>query len=143
MKQSMLEEIGGEEVLRKLVDDFYDLIETMPEGEQIKKLHLRGHGLDHVRLEQFNFLSGFLGGRRYYEEKFGHMNVRQMHEHVPISQQDAEDWLTCMDAALTMNGLEGAKVERLRAVFRRVALMLVNDLGAWGMPAAAQGSSST
>ncbi|MFV0244041.1 MAG: group II truncated hemoglobin [Qingshengfaniella sp.] len=139
MKKTMLEEIGGEDRLRKLVNDFYDLVETLPEGENIKKLHARGHGLDHVREEQFNFLSGFLGGRRYYEEKFGHMNVKLMHEHVPISQQDAEDWLTCMDKALAQNGMTGPAVNKLRAAFRRVALLLVNDLAEWGMPSAAPG----
>lgn len=144
MKQTMLDEVGGEESLNKLVNDFYDLMETMPEGAEIKKLHARGHGLDHVRLEQFNFLSGFLGGRRYYEEKFGHMNVKQMHAHVPISEQDAEDWLTCMDAALDKNDLRGPEIDKLRAIFRRIALLLVNDLPAWGVPARmAQGSSST
>lgn len=136
MKQSMLEQIGGEDALRKLVNDFYDIIETVPEGAEIKKLHDRGHGLAHVRLEQFNFMSGFLGGRRYYEEKFGHMDVKLMHEHVPISEADAENWLTCMDMALEANGLAGPEVERLRGVLRRVALLLVNDLGAWGVSAA-------
>ncbi|SMC96052.1 group II truncated hemoglobin [Primorskyibacter flagellatus] len=135
MKQSMLEQIGGEDALRKLVNDFYDLIETMPEGAEIKKMHDRGHGLAHVRLEQFNFMSGFLGGRRYYEEKFGHMDVKLMHEHVPISEAEAENWLTCMDKALEANGLAGPEVERLRGVLRRVAMLLVNDLGAWGVPA--------
>ncbi|WP_116599918.1 group II truncated hemoglobin [Primorskyibacter marinus] len=135
MKQSMLEQIGGEDALRKLVNDFYDLIETMPEGAEIKKMHDRGHGLAHVRLEQFNFMSGFLGGRRYYEEKFGHMDVKLMHEHVPISEAEAENWLTCMDKALEVNGLAGPEIERLRGVLRRVAMLLVNDLGAWGVPA--------
>lgn len=133
MKQSMLDTVGGEDGLRKLVNDFYDIVERIPEGEVITKLHLRGHGLDHVRLEQFNFLSGFLGGRRYYEEKHRHMNVKLMHEHVPITQKDAEDWLTCMDKALGENNLHGTEVDKLRQVFRRIALLLVNDLAEWGV----------
>ena len=142
MKQSVLDQIGGETILRKLVDEFYDLIETMPEGAKIKKMHDRGHGLEHVRLEQFNFLSGFLGGRRYYEEKFGHMNVKLMHEHVPISMEEAENWLTCMNTAFANVGLAGPEVEKLRSVLRRVALLLVNDPGSGGF-ASNQGSSST
>ncbi len=137
MTQRMIDRIGGETALRKLVEDFYDLVEILPEGETLRKLHLRGHGLDHVRTEQFNFLSGFLGGRRYYEEKHGHMDVKQMHAHIPISVQDAEDWLSCMDKALAQNGLEGPEIERLRGIFRRVCMLLVNDLAEWGMPAKA------
>lgn len=137
MPDTMLDQIGGETALRQLVEDFYDLVEVLPEGETLRKLHLRGHGLDHVRTEQFNFLSGFLGGRRYYQEKHGHMDVKLMHAHVPISVQDAEDWLTCMDRALAKNDLAGPEIDRLRAVFRRVCMLLVNDLREWGLPATA------
>ncbi len=135
MSKRMIDHIGGETRLRRLVEDFYDLVETLPEGETMRRLHLRGHGLDHVRVEQFNFMSGFLGGRRYYEEKHGHMNLRQMHAHIPISEQDAEDWLTCMDHALAKNGLDGPEIDKLRAILRRICMMLVNDLADWGLPA--------
>ena len=134
MATHMIEAVGGEPGLRRLVEDFYDLIEVLPEGETLRKLHLRGHGLTHVRQEQFNFLSGFLGGRKYYEEKHGHMDVRRMHAHVPISVQDAEDWLTCMDRALADGGHVGPQIDRLRAIFRRICMLLVNDLQEWGIP---------
>ncbi|MEP2030440.1 MAG: group II truncated hemoglobin [Paracoccaceae bacterium] len=133
MPKKMIDVVGGESALLKLVNDFYDLIETAPEGENIKKLHLRGHGLEHARDEQFNFLSGFLGGRRYFEEKHGHMDVKLMHAHVPISKEDAENWLTCMDKALQLNDLSGAEIDKLRRVLRKVALLLVNDLQDWGV----------
>ncbi|MCV2866673.1 group II truncated hemoglobin [Albidovulum sediminicola] len=142
MSQRMIDIIGGEAAVRQLVEDFYDLVETLPEGETLRQLHLRGHGLTHVREEQFNFLTGFLGGRRYYQEKHGHMDLRRMHAHVPIAVQDAEDWLTCMDKALEENGLAGPDIERLRATFRRICLMLVNDLKAWGLPGESQGGTA-
>ncbi|MBL4813221.1 MAG: group II truncated hemoglobin [Rhodobacteraceae bacterium] len=125
---SMIEHIGGEAGLRALVETFYDEVESNPAGAHIHNLHLRGHGIGHVRQEQFDFLSGFLGGRRYYEEQHGHMNVQQMHEHVPISTKDAEDWLTCMDVAIEKCGQSGPQIEKLRSAFRRVAMVLVNDL---------------
>lgn len=127
MAGRMIDSVGGEDGLHRLVEDFYDLVETLPEGETLRKLHLRGHGLAHVREEQFNFLSGFLGGRRYYEERHGHMDVRRMHAHVPIRLQDAEDWLTCMDRALAQNRRDGPEIERLRGILRRICLLLVND----------------
>lgn len=134
MSRHVIDIIGGETALRSLVEDFYDFVETLPEGENLRKLHRRGHGLAHVREEQFNFLSGFLGGRRYYQEKHGHMDLRRMHAHVPISVQDAEDWLTCMDRALEKNGMSGQDVDRLRAAFRTICMMLVNGLQDWGLP---------
>ncbi len=132
MAERLIDQIGGEQVLRALVARFYDVIEEHPRGARIVQLHKRGHGMAHARAEQFNFLSGFMGGRRYYDEKHGHMDVKLMHAHVPVSAEDAENWLLCMDQALDDLGLEGVAVERLRMTLRRVALMLINDLGDWG-----------
>ena len=137
MSRHLIEDLGGEAVLRKLVEDFYDLIETLPQGATMRKLHQRGHGIAHVRQEQFNFLSGFLGGRRYYEEKHGHMDLRRMHSHIPISTRDAEDWLFCMDKALAHNHLSGREIDQLRDRFRKICMMLVNDLQDWGLPPSA------
>ncbi|GAB1480141.1 group II truncated hemoglobin [Paracoccaceae bacterium] len=124
--QPMIERIGGEEAVRRLVDRFYDLIETLPQGATILDMHLRGHGLSHVRPEQFAFLSGFFGGRRYYHERHGHMNLREIHSHVDIRTQDAEDWLAVMDRAMSETGLAEPMRSQIAATFRRAALMLVN-----------------
>lgn len=121
-----LDHLGGEEALKSLVNRFYDLVETDAQGAQIMALHFKGHGLAHVREEQVNFLSGFLGGRRHYAEKHGHMDVRLLHDHVPIRAQDAEDWLALMDRALADCGHTGPETNRIRAALRRVAMMLVN-----------------
>ena len=75
-KQLLYERVGGEEGVRRLVETFYDVVEYEPEGEALAILHLRGHGVAHSRIEQFNFLSGFFGGPHLYVEKYGHSNVR-------------------------------------------------------------------
>lgn len=121
-----LDDLGGEEALKRLVNRFYDLIETDPQGARIMSMHFQGHGLAHVREEQVNFLSGFLGGRKHYMEKHGHMNLRLLHDHVPITACDAEDWLALMDRALADCGHSGAGVDRIRAALRRAATALVN-----------------
>lgn len=128
---SVLDDIGGETRLRDLVEHFYDLIETLPEGSNIRRLHSRHHGLAHTRVEQFNFLSGFMGGRSYYKEIHGHMDVRQIHAHIPVRVEDAENWLAVMDMALKDEGHEGPHIDKLRSVFRRVAMLLVNDIPDW------------
>ena len=124
---SVVEEIGGESVVRALVARFYDLIETAPESARIMDLHFQGHGLAHVRVEQFDFLCGFFGGRRYYAERHGHMNLREIHAHVPIRLQDAEDWLSCMGRALDDVGITGAARARIDTAFDRAARSLVNS----------------
>ena len=124
---SVVEEIGGEPVVRALVERFYDIIETAPEGARILDLHFQGHGIGHVRSEQFDFLCGFFGGRRYYAERHGHMNLRDVHAHVPIRVRDAEDWLACMGRALDDVGVMGQARMRIDAAFDRAARILVNS----------------
>ena len=127
MTFSVLDKLGGEDGLRTLVEHFYDLVETLPETEQLRVLHMGGHGFAHTRIEQFDFMSGFLGGRQYYMEKHRHMNVKDIHAHVPIRVEDAEVWLQTMDRALSELKHAGAHIDRMKATLRRVAMILVND----------------
>lgn len=124
--EPMIDRIGGEPQVKLLVNHFYDLIETLPQGAAIMAMHQRGHGLAHVRPEQFNFLCGFFGGRRYYYETHGHMNLREIHAHVEIRRQDAEDWLAVTDRAMGDTGVAAKERGEIMATFRRAALMLVN-----------------
>jgi hemoglobin len=123
---TMIDRLGGEEKVHKLVDHFYDLIETLPQGRRIMDMHLQGHGLSHVRPAQFEFLCGFLGGRRYYHERHGHMSLREIHAHLEIRRADAEDWLALMDKAIGDVGVDEVIRAQLNAALRRAAVMLVN-----------------
>lgn len=123
---SLYDLVGGENGLRNLVETFYDIVELEPEGRVLHVLHLRGHGVAHSRIEQLNFLSGFLGGPKLYVQKYGHSDVRQMHEHVEIDAEAKDAWLNCMSIAIDRVGLPADIKARLMAPFTRVASMLVN-----------------
>jgi hemoglobin len=122
----MIDQIGGEAKVMELVTQFYDLIETLPQGQAIVTMHLQGHGLAHVRPAQFDFLCGFFGGRRYYVEQHGHMNLREIHAHVEIKAEDAENWLTVMGMALEDTAVGEPMKGQIMTTFRRAAMMLVN-----------------
>ncbi|MDA7966022.1 cyanoglobin [Ruegeria sp.] len=126
-----LDQLGGEAALRDLVERFYDRMESDPNVHSLHRLHFRGHGLNHTRQAQFEFMCGFLGGRAYYRERFGHMNLREIHAHVPIRDADAELWLETFDGALRDCGMSGPVVDRLRLALRRAAFALVNDVPDW------------
>ena len=123
---SLYERLGGEAGVRQLVDVFYDIVEGEAAGHDLNILHLRGHGVAHSRIEQFNFLSGFLGGPRLYAEKHGHSNVRKMHEHVSINAHARDSWLNCMDLALDRCGTDTNTKDAVMAHFRSVAHVLKN-----------------
>ena len=124
----MIDKIGGEAGVHLLVNHFYDLIESLPEGAAIMAMHQNGHGLDHVRPAQFEFLCGFFGGRRYYLERNGHMSLREIHAHVEIRLEDANDWLSVMARAMAETSVAEPMRGEIMATFRRAARMLVNTL---------------
>ncbi len=124
--QLLYDRIGGEDGLRALVETFYDIIEFEENGRDLHTLHLRGHGVAHSRIEQFNFLSGFLGGPRLYVERYHHSDVRKMHEHVEITQKARDTWLECMALAIDRVGLSDDLKDDLMRHFTRVATMLIN-----------------
>ena len=64
------ERIGGETVIRRLVDRFYDLMDEDPDYFGVRKLHPQD--LTHSRQKLFMFLSGFTGGPSLYSEKYAH-----------------------------------------------------------------------
>lgn len=123
---SLYDMIGGEKVLRDLVETFYDVIEHEDAGKLLLVLHRRGHGVAHSRIEQFDFLSGFLGGPRLYVAHHGHSDVRYMHEHIAIGPAERDAWLNCMSTAIDRVGLDADIKQRLMTPFTRVATMLIN-----------------
>lgn len=124
--QTVHQILGGEAALSRLVEKFYDIIETDPEGASIHALHLKGFGLSHVRQAQFEFLSGFFGGPQSYLERMGHANLRTLHAHIEIGQAEIEAWLTCMRKAITILDYDADVAATLMQHFTRSALALRN-----------------
>ena len=120
------QKIGGEDGVRRLVNMFYDIVETDPDGAPLVAMHNKGNGLAHARAAQFEFLSGFLGGPQLYVEHHGHSNVRKMHEHLEVRMIERDSWVSCMVKALDAQDLDAATRKMLMAHFARIADMLVN-----------------
>lgn len=118
--------LGEADGIRRLVNTFYDIVESDPQGAPLRIMHNEGNGLAHVRETQFEFLSGFLGGPKLYVEHFGHSNVKRMHEHLRVTALERDSWLTCMDKALAVHGTEPKLHRALMTHFTRVADALVN-----------------
>ena len=125
-RQTLYNLVGGDAGVKKLVQVFYDIVETNPEGHKLHLLHLRGNGVAHSRVEQFNFLSGFLGGPKLYVEQHGHSNVRTMHEHIEITSESKDIWLKCMSMAIDAIGMEASTKDKLMNNFTIAAERLVN-----------------
>ncbi len=90
--------IGGEAGVRRLVDRFYDLMDTLPEAAEVRALHPRSLHVSREKL--FQFLSGWLGGPPLYVERYGHPRLRRRHFPFTIGEREAEQWMLCMRRAI-------------------------------------------
>ncbi len=90
-------ELGGEAVLRRLVDRFYDLMDELPEAYVIRKLHQED--LSSARQKLFEYFSGWLGGPPLFETKYGHPRMRARHMPFAIGTAERDAWLLCMAQA--------------------------------------------
>jgi len=103
--------LGGETALRRIIDRFYDLMDTVPEYYGIRKLHPQD--LAGSRDKLFMFLSGWLGGPGLYIEKYGHPMLSARHLPFSIGVAERDAWMACMQQALTETGVEPALREGL------------------------------
>ena len=90
--------LGGDTGVRRLVDRFYDLMDSAPEAKTIRTLHAKS--LKASRDKLYMFFSGWTGGPQLYVEKHGHPRLRARHLPFPIAERERDEWLWCMDTAL-------------------------------------------
>ncbi len=117
--------VGGEAVVRQLVDGFYDLMDLEPRYAHLRSLHGPDLGASRDRL--FWFLCGWLGGPQHYTDRFGHPRLRMRHMHVPIGVQARNEWLSCMQEAMTEVGIAPQMQSRLAASFFQTADWMRNQ----------------
>ena len=72
MADSSYRGAGSEEGIRRLVNDFYDVMESSPEFSVIARMH-PNKNLSRDKLARF--LCGWLGGPKRYQEKYGPINI--------------------------------------------------------------------
>ena len=96
--------IGGESRVRALVDRFYDLMDLEPAYAQLRASH--GSTLQDARDKLFWFLCGWLGGPQHYQERVGQPRLRMRHMPLSIGIAERDQWLACMDQAMTETGVD-------------------------------------
>lgn len=90
--------VGGQEVVRRLVDRFYDLMDADPAFGDLRALH--APDLDPMRHSLTGFLAAWLGGPRdWFEQRPGRC-MMSAHRDVPIGEASARQWADAMTRAV-------------------------------------------
>ena len=116
---TLYEWIGGEDRIKALIDRFYDLMDLEPDYAALRTAH--GNTLAGARDKLFWFLCGWMGGPQHYTERFGHPMLRARHMPFKIGIQERDQWLACMNQAMTETGVDDALRTRLAGSFLQTA----------------------
>ena len=116
--------VGGEAGLRRLVSEFYRVMDSDPAMAPLRAMHAADLGP--VSEAVFEWLSGWLGGPPLYIQRTGGFCLTGPHRPFPIDQEARDQWMYCMDAALARLDLEPRFREALGQAFGRLASMVRN-----------------
>ena len=119
----MYNEIGGFDVIEKLVNDFYEIMSTDPVAQDCFATHSGKDIRESAEKLKF-FLSGWTGGPQLYLEKYGHPRLRMRHFPFTIGPKEGDQWLYCMRKALSRSNIQPGIQEQLMASFEQVVGML-------------------
>ena len=121
------EKIGGDPVVAKLCDRFYELMDSVPQFAELRAMHPRNLKKSSEKL--YMFLSGWMGGPDLFVEKYGHPRLRGRHMPFSIGLQERDQWVACMALAMEDVGIDEAIRAKLLENFFHTADFMRNKEG--------------
>lgn len=97
-RPSAYELVGGQQVVRRIVDRFYDLMDADPAFADLRALH--ASDLGPMRESLSSFLVAWLGGPRDWFEQHPGRCMMSAHRDVPIGEASARQWAEAMTRAV-------------------------------------------
>lgn len=95
---SAFEIIGGQAAVDRIVDTFYQRMDTLPEAATIRALHPAD--LSSIRAILKRYLAEWLGGPPLYSRERGHPRLRMRHLPFSIGVPERDAWMLCMRGAV-------------------------------------------
>ena len=117
--ETAFDRVGGQARVRALVDRFYDLMDLEPAYAALRAVH--PSTLEGSRDKLFWFLCGWLGGPQHYTDRFGHPMLRARHLPFEIGLRERDQWMQCMQQAMSEVELDPEFAQRLSASFFQTA----------------------
>lgn len=113
------ERLGGAKGVRRLVDRFYDIMDTAAEAANVRALH--ASSLKSSREKLYLYLTGWTGGPPVYVEKYGDPRLRMRHLPFSIGSRERDEWLWCMERSLAEHDMPDDLRKHLRDRLRTLA----------------------
>lgn len=107
------EVIGGAPVIRRMVDRFYDLMDTDPAYAPLRAMH--GADLAPMRASLAGWLNAWTGGPRDWFSEHPGACIMSAHRALGVTRETADQWVDAMARAIAEAGPEDKAIARLMA----------------------------
>ena len=123
MAESLYDQVGGEQFFTRLVDGFYEAVET---DELLRPMYPAD--LSESRRTMVLFLSQYWGGPTTYMQERGHPRLRMRHAPFRITKRARDAWIAAMTSALegVRTELTDEQFEEMTAYFEMAAHQMRN-----------------
>ena len=120
-------QLGGESGVRKLVNRFYELMDTLSEARVVRLMHPLS--LADSADSLFKFLSGWFGGPPLFQLERGHPRLRMRHAPFAVSIVERDEWMLCMRQAINEQVDDAVLNAKLQRMFSEMADHMINTDG--------------
>ncbi|MHB1088037.1 MAG: globin domain-containing protein [Acidimicrobiales bacterium] len=123
MEMSLYEQVGGQPFFERLVEAFYDELES---DATVRPMY--PEDLTEAKHHMVLFLSQYWGGPPSYMQERGHPRLRMRHAPYRITKKARDGWLAAMNAALkSVRGeLSDEQFAEMESYFEMAARQLRN-----------------
>jgi hemoglobin len=124
IRQTPYDLLGGEPQVRRLVERFYDLMESAPQVQALRAMHAAD--LTPMRAKLGDFLCGWLGGPALYNQRPDAKCMSSAHAPYAIDTAVRDQWMWCMNQALADIDASESVCAMVAPAFARVCEALRN-----------------
>lgn len=118
--------LGGHPVLERIVNRFYDLMDSEPAYAELRALH--APDLGPMRASLASFLAGWSGGPRDWFTSNPGRCMASAHSGVTINRETAGQWADAMNRAIAECGPENPQLgEAMAEMLSRLATSMVRN----------------
>jgi hemoglobin len=126
-KLTMFDRIGGLVIIDRLVESFYQRMDTLPEAATVRAMH--GEDLSPTKIALKQYLCEWTGGPKLYTPAKGHPKLRQRHMGFKIGTAERDAWLLCMGGALQEVVVDDAARQEMYVALAKLADWMRNTAG--------------
>jgi hemoglobin len=113
------ERIGGAPAVQRLVDAFYEAMDTRADAQVIRAMH--ASDLAATKAVLVKYLTEWLGGAKQYSAERGPPRLRRVHQPFAIDDAARAAWMGCMQQALDTACADPELRATLAAAFTKIA----------------------